>query len=90
MRDIVETELRDISELTDVKLRLDRDSDSKFSQPDYRDDQEQLIIYTVKGVYQGANLIGNIQLEIYLEDQFRSMGDRYLMRDYFAENTFVD
>lgn len=90
MRDIVKTELRDISELTDVKLRLDRDSDSKFSQPVYRDDQEKLIIYTFKGEYQRANLIGNIQLELYLDDQFRAIGDRYLMQDYFAENTFMD
>lgn len=90
MREIVETEFRDISELADVKVRLDQDSDRKSSQPVYRDDQEELIVYTVEGMQNGDSILGNIQLEIYLDDSFRAMGDRYLMRDYFAENTFVD
>lgn len=90
MREIVETEFRDISELVDVKLRLDQDTDRKSSQPVYRDDQEELIVYTVEGRNNGENILGNIQLEIYFDDRFRAMGDRYLMQDYFAENTFVD
>lgn len=90
MREIVKTELRDISELTDVKLRLDQDSDRKSRQPVYREDQEELIVYTVEGQYNGSSILGNIQLESYLDDRFRAIGDRYLMQDYFAENAFRD